>query len=88
MAAEAALRANPKTHAKLSFTLKEETTMGFWVQFAIQEALSVVAAFIQSTPALTPAQKAAGEQLLIAGEQFVASFAKPTAPQPSTPPAQ
>lgn len=59
-----------------------QNTMGFWVQFAIQEALSIVGAFIQSTPALTPEQKAAGQQFLIAGEQLVASFAKSSSPAP------
>ena len=46
----------------------------FWVMFATQEALAVASAFLQTAKNLTPAQKAAGEQFLLAGSAFAASF--------------
>lgn len=61
--------------------------MGFWLQFSIQEALAVAGAFIGSTSNLTPAQKAAGQNFIIAGEAFVASFAAPVSSGSSTLPA-
>jgi hypothetical protein len=48
--------------------------MNFWIQFAITEALSVVNAFLQSTSALTPAQKSAAQNLITAGEAFLATL--------------
>jgi hypothetical protein len=46
----------------------------FWLQFAIQEAVGLVSAFIASTPTITPAQKAAAEQLLADGAAFLSTL--------------
>lgn len=46
----------------------------FWLQFAVQEALGVAAAYVASTPSITPAQKAAAEQMIAAGEAFLATL--------------
>jgi hypothetical protein len=53
---------------------KEEKTMSkFWITFIVNEALSVVAAFIASGK-MKPDQKAAAEKLIVAGEAFVATL--------------
>jgi len=49
--------------------------MGFWIEFAIEEALGVVEAFLATQQNLTPRQKADGEALVAATQQFLADFA-------------
>lgn len=44
----------------------------FWLQFAIQEALAVAAAYVASAPALSAAQKQALENFITAGQGVAA----------------
>jgi len=48
--------------------------MNFWVQFVIQEALSVLAGFLLSQKNLTDQQKADGEALVAASQKFLGDF--------------
>ena len=48
--------------------------MGFWVTFAIEEAITVVEALLASDKSLTPQQLADGEALLAAAQKFVGDF--------------
>jgi len=48
--------------------------LSFWIQFAIQEALSVLAAYLQTTAGLTDQQKADGEAFIAAGQKFLGDF--------------
>lgn len=48
--------------------------MNFWITFAITEALSVVDAFLQGSTVLTTVQKQAAQNLITAGEAFLATL--------------
>jgi len=47
----------------------------FWLQFAIAEAVGVANAVVATDSKITPAQKAALEALIVAGQGVAASFA-------------
>ena len=46
----------------------------FWLQFAIQEGMSVASAFVAANTSITPAQKTALEQFIAAGQAVSAAF--------------
>lgn len=46
----------------------------FWLQFAIAEAVAVASAYVASSPNLTPAQKKALEDLVVAGQDVANAF--------------
>ena len=49
--------------------------MGFWVEFAVEEALAVVQAFVATQHNLSPQQQADGAALVAAAQKFLADFA-------------
>jgi hypothetical protein len=56
----------------LDYSGRGENVKNFWVQFAIQEALTVLSAFVASpTIPLTDQQKAAAEKLIVDGQAFL-----------------
>jgi hypothetical protein len=48
--------------------------MSFWVQFAINEMLAVLVAWLETTKTLSTMQQADGTALIAAAQKFIADF--------------